>query len=626
MPRLSIRSKIILLLVSVPAIVVLVMLAVLFTLNSQNQQLLNGLLSGELKAQSEQSIQQIAQSQGTIANQQLTTIYANTMLAGEITQGILTHPDAFGRYWEPGDYTFNDQGVYGTFTQKGDSSNLYAPNTKPLTPAMTSLITTSEFLDLPYRAVFHANPDASYVYINTPDTINRGYPFSAIDGLPPDMDVRAFNFFYLADAEHNPQKTPVWTPPYVDPLGRGWVITCATPVYSDTTLLGVTAIDMELTKLIAQTAAFSIPNTSAFAFIMDANGTLVAAPDNQHNALGLQPFPTPEKIIGDEKLLDSLNLFQSSNQNLAGVAKEIATTSDTSGARSVQSNGQEYILAFQRVATTGWTYAIMVPAADTTRAVRNIGASLDEQERTTTITMVVLSIILLVLVALVGLYFAQQMIRPISLLDQAAQAAARGELSGNLPVTTRDELGRLVGNFNVMSRRLQASYLAAQQANSALEAQVAERTAALEEQRAALAHTLTELQESTDTLRRMSTPIIPVFQGVVVLPIIGNLDEQRGEQIMKDLLHAVEHEKARMVLFDVTGAGMLDVHAAQIMVSAAVAAQLLGAHTILVGLRPEAAETLVSLGADLSALTPSATLQSGLLLALSRLGRKVAQL
>jgi rsbT co-antagonist protein RsbR len=104
---------------------------------------------------------------------------------------------------------------------------------------------------------------------------------------------------------------------------------------------------------------------------------------------------------------------------------------------------------------------------------------------------------------------------------------------------------------------------------------------------------------------------MPVQEGILVMPLIGAIDSERAALLMDSLLRAIERHRARIVIMDVTGVPLVDSQVAQTLMQAADAARLLGTKTILVGVRPELAQTIVGLGLDLRGLVTCADLQSG---------------
>lgn len=123
-----------------------------------------------------------------------------------------------------------------------------------------------------------------------------------------------------------------------------------------------------------------------------------------------------------------------------------------------------------------------------------------------------------------------------------------------------------------------------------------------------------------DVVRELSAPIIPIHAGVLVLPLIGRIDRERGELLTATLLPAIAREQAFGVLLDITGVPTLDAEVAGWLVRITRAARLLGAEVLLVGISPEIAGTMVSAGLDLRGLVAFGTLQAGLEFVLARRG------
>jgi anti-anti-sigma factor len=94
------------------------------------------------------------------------------------------------------------------------------------------------------------------------------------------------------------------------------------------------------------------------------------------------------------------------------------------------------------------------------------------------------------------------------------------------------------------------------------------------------------------------------------MPLIGSIDSEQAAVLLHALLTAIEHHSARSIIIDVTGVPLIDTQVARVLLQAADAARLLGARTILAGLRPELAQTIVGLGVDLTRLCTRADLQS----------------
>lgn len=118
----------------------------------------------------------------------------------------------------------------------------------------------------------------------------------------------------------------------------------------------------------------------------------------------------------------------------------------------------------------------------------------------------------------------------------------------------------------------------------------------------------------------LSSPILEVWRGVLLLPIIGAVDERRGAEIMARLLSEVVAKHATYVIMDVTAAEVVSGKAADQLVHLIAAVRLLGTRGIITGIRPAVAELLVSLGADLSSIVTLRSLEDGLKLCMQKSG------
>lgn len=149
------------------------------------------------------------------------------------------------------------------------------------------------------------------------------------------------------------------------------------------------------------------------------------------------------------------------------------------------------------------------------------------------------------------------------------------------------------------------------------EAQLQERSVKLElrqleSQLGELKAALADKERLLEVIRQASTPIAPVVEGILVVPLVGVFDGFRAEVLTEKLLHEVTHVHARAVILDISGVPLFDNDAAQLIVRVARAVRLLGAHAILVGMSPMNARTIVDLGIDMSGLRTYGTLQDGL--------------
>jgi len=131
------------------------------------------------------------------------------------------------------------------------------------------------------------------------------------------------------------------------------------------------------------------------------------------------------------------------------------------------------------------------------------------------------------------------------------------------------------------------------------------------------------IRKQQDAIRELSTPVLPVRERLLVLPIIGVLDSERARQLTEQLLMGIRTHRAKVVVMDITGAPDIDETVANHLVQTVDASRLMGASVIITGLSPEIAQTLVTIGVDLSKMNTIGDLQSGLEEAERQLGYRL---
>ena len=131
-----------------------------------------------------------------------------------------------------------------------------------------------------------------------------------------------------------------------------------------------------------------------------------------------------------------------------------------------------------------------------------------------------------------------------------------------------------------------------------------------EEERARLQEEVIRAQESL--LAELSTPLIPVKDGLVVMPLVGAMNSQRATQMISHLLEGVRASGARVAILDITGVRAVDEQVAGVLVNAAQAVRLLGAEVVITGIRSGVAQALVRLGAELHGMVTRRNLQDGI--------------
>ena len=133
------------------------------------------------------------------------------------------------------------------------------------------------------------------------------------------------------------------------------------------------------------------------------------------------------------------------------------------------------------------------------------------------------------------------------------------------------------------------------------------------------------IRQQADAIRELSTPVLQVRERLLILPIIGVLDGQRARQLTEQLLGGIRRHRAKVVVIDITGVPEITAEVANHLVQTVDASRLMGAGVIITGLSPEIAQTLVTIGVDLTKMNTVGDLQGGIEEAERLLGFKVSR-
>lgn len=124
-------------------------------------------------------------------------------------------------------------------------------------------------------------------------------------------------------------------------------------------------------------------------------------------------------------------------------------------------------------------------------------------------------------------------------------------------------------------------------------------------------------QQSRDIMEMATVPVVQVWEGILLVPLIGMLDSARTQQLMERLLQKLTETTSPVALLDITGVPTIDTQTAQHLIETIRAVRYIGAEVVLTGVRPAIAQTLVHLGVDLSGATTRSSLAAGLRVAFS---------
>ena len=215
----------------------------------------------------------------------------------------------------------------GVFTKPIDDggSAIFVSGFYPVNDAVKKAVYFTEPIDPAFKLLVKKYPEIVQVYYNDKYSFNRIYPyFDVLSQYEAMMDIPSFNFYYLADKKHNPEKKSLWVAePYVDPAGRGWMVSAIAPVYYADSLVGVPGIDVTINLI---TKRYLNDSINSMTLIIDNNGAIVTAQEETINLLSFPPLfdhKYIETIKQDTYRKDLYNLALSKEANVRKMANDI---------------------------------------------------------------------------------------------------------------------------------------------------------------------------------------------------------------------------------------------------------------------------------------------------------------
>jgi nitrate/nitrite-specific signal transduction histidine kinase len=460
----SIRFKLLILLlgISIAAVVIIAAIAV----NATQTEGLNAqvISSRALLDQAQSYLVQLNKDSAKQNDLMLENVLNSAQNLASYTAHVYENPEAFdgSKYWPAGVHISQlADGQYGNSDE--DISSVFVPNNGVLDEATLYDIETSAYLDFSFLPAFDHTPYVEAIYFATPRNMVRYYPnINLGEVLPADFKATERIWYSGSTLENDPERTPWWTPPYLDATGRGLVTTAAMPVYNQIQhLLGVVGFDVTLNEMRARIEATHFLE-SGYSFLIDNSGHAIALPEKAYyDILGRAP---ENGEVGTDLSITTAAFSPIIAEMITG----------KSGFQSVMVNGQQLFVAYSPLESTGWNLGSVVQAQDVLQSVATLHTSLEDTTRSLIFYRILpTSAAIFLAVLILGLFLTNSLVRPIQNLASAARRFGAGEWDVNIPSTSNDEIGVLANAFKTMSAQLHDLVMQ-------LEQRVQERTRELE--------------------------------------------------------------------------------------------------------------------------------------------------
>ena len=410
-----------------------------------------------------------------------------------------------------------------------------------------------------------------------------GYEWCQTAG--PELNLPDEEFFWVSDQQHDPSRGYAWTGTYYDPQPRLWMVSCVLPVDMNGRHIASLGHDITLTDLFNNTINDHLDGT--YNFVVRPDGRLIVHPElvEQIQAAGgnYDVMTSPDEHL---KAVFELVRGRRPNQNVLDL------------------DAYDEYIGVAEIEGPGWLFVTVYPKALAEATAFGAASRI--------LLLGILS--LTIQIAVLFVILRNRIAAPLSRLLEATKLVSAGDYTASIEADRADELGSLAESFGHMQNAVREKIGELDETVRRMEKEAAERQAAEQ-----------TIREQSETLMELSTPVIKVWDGVIMLPIIGSMDTVRAANTTEKLLASVATEDATVVILDVTGLQLIDTSVARHLLQAVESSRILGAEVVVTGFSPAAAQTLAQLGVDFSTLRTRGSLSAGIADAFELVGQRVVR-
>lgn len=269
------------------------------------------------------------------------------------TSYLLRNKHQFIKVADQGKYTTSESGIFYNPTPRFNESSVYISTRAADRRAAIEQVYATESLDSAFYHVVTNNDLVTQAYFNSKTQYSRLYPsYGVLSILEPDLDITSFNFYYLADGVRNPDRGAKWVEEiYIDPAGRGWVLSVIHPVYYEDALQGVMGLDITVDDLINQ----FLHRSNRDLVIVNADGMIVAGKTRAIESLDMPPLKNhtySQTINSDNFQEQEFNLFKSKNREVRRMVAKFLLEKDNNYQLNI--NGSTHMVYCKKMTLLNW--------------------------------------------------------------------------------------------------------------------------------------------------------------------------------------------------------------------------------------------------------------------------------
>lgn len=321
------------------------------------------------RATAEERINGVARRESEIIAAEFSAVERNTLLLARAAARALRTPQV-PTAAEKARHGRSANGSFYSLYDNGTTAS-YLSAYRPISAKALDQVWRLAPLDPLLIDLQQTQPLVVSLYVNTTLNYNRIYPyFDVLEQYPERLDLTTYNFFYEADARHNPGRKAVWTEAYADPAGHGWMISSIAPVWIDNRLEAVVGQDVTLKAVVDHLRKLDVA-WGGYAILLDAKGQILAMPPAAEKALGvreLADFSYADTVKQDTFKPEIYNLAQ--RPETRQLAQLILA--NERGRIRTSLGGEQVMVGFKRIPGLEWRLAIIAPESKVFALANNI--------------------------------------------------------------------------------------------------------------------------------------------------------------------------------------------------------------------------------------------------------------
>lgn len=402
------------------------------------------------RATASDELRRIAQRESTVIQRQLTSIAQVTELFRRQTARVLATP------FDPGPdersrYVYSPEGVYYTLHDNGGGALFYS-GIVTVGKEQREKAWRTAGLDPLMRDIHQTYPPVARVDFNAFDSLGRSYPyFEVLSQYAPRMNIPNYDFYYPADATHDPSRAVVWTDVHLDPAGRGWMVSCLAPVYRDDFLEGVVGLNITMDAITAALPKLTMP-WNGYGMLASKTGALLVLPQAGEADWSLPESTAPHAAYSE---LIRQNSFRQEEFNLYRRAEFEPLRDQADGAVTVEFNGAQ-LAAWATIPATGWKLVVLAREAAVDAQAMALGRPFNVGGNWLLGGLVLFSIVFTLVLRQRARATARLIAAPLETIDAMLERIGQGDFTQEAPPLQVRELQQSAAKLVATSQQLDA--------------------------------------------------------------------------------------------------------------------------------------------------------------------------